>query len=332
MEQDYKLKFSKAILRIKDVTGNLPDFCRHPIPMAKKAMLYELQGATLLQQTIPCDTFRIDIFQLDSHDPMHISYTLDQGRIFFNFVLFGAIVFKTDQGEHITSPSACSLYLSAEQQGGYHAECPRGSTELVVISLLPSWISAVVDKYPTLSKAVSFLLESNNRFDVLPHCSIDSSIRQWLFGVHAFNHDNIIAQQGELQKYLAMSLAHYEELLVSSDDAKIYEIKQYIDQHYNDPDLDIKVLTDQIGLSFLTINRKFKKAYRLSMRNYCIQVRMQQAHRLILTDYVRLKDAHLLVGYNNENSFRKAYKKFLSHYKKIHALLFVIGIFAQLLE
>ncbi|ULT26841.1 hypothetical protein KUH03_08450 [Sphingobacterium sp. E70] len=190
MEQDYKLRFSKPLLKVNNVSGRLPDFCRYPVPMANRARQFDFEGATLLQQTIHCELFEIDIFQLDTVDPFVVHYTLDQQRIFFNFVLSEPIAFTTGTGEHVTRPGSCSFYLSAEQAGRYRAECLSGATDLVIISLNPQWLSKVVKQYPIFREAVSFLTESTNPFDVLPHFRIDQELCQWLFSVLAFEHEN----------------------------------------------------------------------------------------------------------------------------------------------
>jgi AraC-like DNA-binding protein len=166
-----------------------------------------------------------------------------------------------------------------------------------------------------LSEAVSFLLESKNRFDVLPHCPVDRLVRQWLFGVHSFDHDNPVAQHGELQKYVAMALAYYEQLLSISDYTRFYRIKQYIDKSYADPNLDIFYFTGDLAMSTTTIVRRFKKEYGLTIRNYCIQVRMEHAHRLMTQEKYSFTEAYIAVGYIHENSFRKAYKKYLAQLK-----------------
>lgn len=311
MEQEYKLHFSKPILKIKDVSDKLPGFCRYPVPMAKKSLLLEFAGTTLLQQTIQCDIFRIDIFQLDSQDDFIAYYSLDQQRIFLNFVLSNPILFKSVEGVQITWPNTCSFYLSAEQAGNYRVECNRGSTDLVVISLDPDWLRRAISPYPILSQALAFLLVSHNPFDVLPHFRIDQAVRQWLFAVLAFDHENPIAQLGELQKYIAMSLHHYEQLLGRSNRTQLYLIKLHIDQHYSSVELDLNRLPHHLALTDTSIVRRFKKEYGTTIRNYCIRVRMQQAHRLLTQENKPISEVYLAVGYINENSFRKAYRKYL---------------------
>jgi len=312
MEQDYKLTFSKPLLKVSNVSGRLPDFCRYPIPMADRARQFDFEGATLLQQTIHCELFSIDIFQLDTVDPFVVHYTLDQQRIFFNFVLSGPIAFTTGIGEHVTCPGSCSFYLSAEQAGSYRAECFSGATDLVVVSLNPQWLSTVVRQYPIFREAVSFLTESTNPFDVLPHFWIDQELRQWLFSVLAFEHENPFAQQAELQKCLVMGLGHYEQLLSRSGRAQLYLIKLHIDRRYADPNLDTYSLIARLDLSMTTVIRLFKSEYGHTIRNYCIQVRLRHAHRLLTQGQLSFAEVYLLVGYNNENSLRKAYKNYLA--------------------
>ncbi|WP_343564066.1 AraC family transcriptional regulator [Sphingobacterium sp.] len=312
MEQDYKLRFSEPLLKVTDISGRLPDFCRYPVAMAGKARRFDFEGATLLQQTIHCDSFTIDIFQLDSAGPFVVHYSLDQQRIFFNFVLGNPIAFTTGSGEHVTCPASCSFYLSAEQAGLYRAECFSDATDLVVVSLNPQWLSEVVKQYPIFREAVSFLSESTNPFDVLPHFRIDHEIRKWLLGVLAFDHENPFAGLAELQKYLIMGLGHYEKLLASSSRTQLYLIKLHIDRNYADPNLDIDTLLRGLPQSGTTVVRLFKNEYGHTIRNYCIQIRLQHAHRLLTAGQLSFAEVYSRVGYSNENSLRKAYKNYLA--------------------
>lgn len=312
MEQDYKLRFSEPLLKVVDIRGKLPDFCRHPVPMADKAWQFDFEGTTLLQQTIHCDFFSIDIFELDSVHPFVVDYTIEQRRIFLNFVLAGPIAFTTGIGEHVTCPGSSSFYLSAEQAGTYRAECFSGASDLVVVSLNSRWLSKVVRQYPIFREALSFLIESTNPFDVLPHFRIDQEIHKWLLGVLAIDHENPFAQRAELQKYLIMGLGHYEKLLASSSRTQPYLIKLHIDRHYADPNLDINSLLKDLPLTAVTVVRLFKNAYGHTIRNYCIQVRLRHAHRLLTAEKLSFAEVYSRVGYSNENSLRKAYKKYLA--------------------
>jgi AraC-like DNA-binding protein len=311
MEQEYKLSFSKPALRIKDISGKLPDFCRYPVPMAKKSFQFDFKDATLLQQLIPSAVFQIDIFQLDSKVPFVVNYTLAQHRIFLNFVLSGPILFTSHTGEKITHPASYTFYLSSEQCGSYRAVCAAGATDLIVVALDPQWLRSVICQYPILREAVSYLMDSNSPFDVLPHFRIDRHIREWLLGVLAFDHENTYAQLGELQKYLVMGLSHLEQLLASSKRSPLYLIKLRIDRNYADPNLDLCRLPQPITLSYSSIIRLFKKEYGLTIRNYCVQVRMYHAHRLLTQQHYTFAEVCPLVGYSNENSLRKAYRKYI---------------------
>lgn len=312
MEQQYKLHFSKALLKVTDISGKLPDFCHYPVPMADKACQFDFEGATLLQQTIHCDSFTIDIFQLDAVDPFVVYYSLDQQRIFFNFVLAGPIAFTTGIGEHVTCPGSCSFYLSAEQEGSYRAECFSGTTDVVVVSLNPPWLSKVIRQYPIFREVVSFLIESTNPFDVLPHFQIDREIRKWLLGVLAIDHENPFARLAELHKYLIMGLGHYEQQLAGSGRTQLYLVKLHIDRYYADPNLDIDTLLKGLPLSPTTVVRLFKNEYGHTIRNYCIQVRLRHAHQLLTVSKRSFAEVYSRVGYTNENSLRKAYKNYLA--------------------
>ncbi|ULT26842.1 helix-turn-helix domain-containing protein [Sphingobacterium sp. E70] len=109
-----------------------------------------------------------------------------------------------------------------------------------------------------------------------------------------------------------MGLGHYAQLLSRSNRTQLYLIKLHIDRYYDDPNLDTCSLIARHALSSATVIRLFKSEYGYTIRNYCIQVRLRHAHRLLTEGQLSFAEVYLLVGYNNENSLRKAYKNYVA--------------------
>lgn len=311
MNNEYKLKFSKPLLEVKDITGKIPATCPYPIPFAQKSLLFEFAGANFINQQLYYETFKIDMFHLNTDEPFLIEYTVPNDRIFFNFILHGQVFFGTEDQTLITAPKDCTFYLSAEKAGSYTAKVPKGSTDVIVISLLPGWIASAVDNYPTLSEAVEHLLLSKNRYEVLPHCRIDDQVREWMFEFLSVKYKNTIVQQSLLGTRIAMTLCYYEELLASTSMGKMYQIKRYIDRNILSTDLDLSLMCEKVYLSERTIIRRFKEEYGVSVKAYYNQVRMQQARQLIENEKLPIKEVVNKIGFFDESAFRRAYRKYL---------------------
>ncbi|MDR2272763.1 MAG: AraC family transcriptional regulator [Sphingobacterium sp.] len=319
MDNDYNIKFSKAISNVKDLTGQHVAYCRYPVPFSHQVILFRFDGGHFIDQKMHYDTFHINLFQLDSNEPIDITYRLEKSRIFFNFILHGAIDFTTEEHERITQVSACTFYLSYEQPGSYQAKCNKGETDAIIISVLSGWASSIVDNYPILYEAINQLSKSKKRFEVLPHCRIDDTVKELLFGILAHNHSNKRMQDLLLSFHIGQALIYYERLLLTTTMGKMYQIKQYIEKHILNPEIDIKSFAAMVSLSQQTVTRRFKEIYGLSIRSFYHLSRMQYVELLIEDENMSIKEASRLIGYADENDFRKAYKKFLLNKKnQIH--------------
>lgn len=311
MNSEYHLKFPKPLLKRVEVTDKVSTICRYPVPFAQKSWLYEFDGASLINQKVQFETFHIDMFHLLSDDSFEITYSLDEPRIFFNFLLNGQINFTTGDDQPITRPEACSFYLSAEQAGNYKAKCPSGATDVVIISVVPRWVSSIVENYPTLGKTIQLLFTSKNAFDVLPHWKLDHKMKELLLDVLDSKNRNKAMQQAFLSYYIGLALQHYEDLLQNTTKGKIFSIKQYIDLHYLEPELTLKDYSEMVGLSEQTVSRRFQEQYNKKLHAYYRFVRLMHVHRLIEQEGISYDKANQILRYSDNSTFRKLYKKFL---------------------
>jgi len=312
MNKHYHLIFRENPLNIKNVTKNVPKTCMYPLKSATEVLAYKFEQATLLQQKCCFENFLVESFQLDTNVPFSIGYELLAPRIFFTFVAHNDIAFTTGLNQPTVQVKAGHFYLSTELEGYYEVHCKAGKSVLIAVSVRPQWLMKVAKDYPILNETVQHLLSSEAQFEVLPHCRIDRQIHQWLFEVRKFSHQNSFAEELYLSSRLVMGLAHYEALLNSSTAGKVYRIKQYIMQHYTNPELNLNDLLHNIGLENRTAARWFKKIYGMTMRSYQMWIRLNKAHHLINSEQMSIRQVIGKVGYLNANSFRKAYRKFLA--------------------
>jgi two-component system response regulator YesN len=89
----------------------------------------------------------------------------------------------------------------------------------------------------------------------------------------------------------------------------IQRIKQYIQENYKDSSLCLSKLSDQFHLSESYLSYLFKEVTGENFSNYLEQIRMEKALQLVHEKQINLSDIYYEVGYNNANSFRRAFKK-----------------------
>ena len=102
---------------------------------------------------------------------------------------------------------------------------------------------------------------------------------------------------------------------------KIIKIKRYIDDNYNDPDLNIATIASHFYFTQSYLTRLFKKYTKITPIQYLIKVRMEKASELLRQDNFSVQQIAESVGYKNQFYFSKEFKKYFgimpSKYKNL---------------
>lgn len=101
-------------------------------------------------------------------------------------------------------------------------------------------------------------------------------------------------EEGESEKYL---------------DA-IETVKQYIREHLH-CDLSLTVLANEVHLHPSYLSRLFKDATKKNLNRYILELRMEQAKRLLCTSNEKIYVVAQLTGYVTTQTFNRAFKKFV---------------------
>ena len=92
------------------------------------------------------------------------------------------------------------------------------------------------------------------------------------------------------------------------DDHEIKKTVQWMKDNLNES-ISIKDLANQINTTEKTFTRRFKKALNISPLHYLINLRIEKAKELLISTHKSFSDITCEVGYFDENSFRKIFKK-----------------------
>jgi AraC-like DNA-binding protein len=97
---------------------------------------------------------------------------------------------------------------------------------------------------------------------------------------------------------------------VETDDSNLISaIERYIRENYTDPSLGLNKISDEFQISESYFSHMFKEKTGGNFSTYLENIRMHEAARLIKETDTSLNELYILVGYNNANSFRRAFKK-----------------------
>jgi two-component system response regulator YesN len=89
----------------------------------------------------------------------------------------------------------------------------------------------------------------------------------------------------------------------------IKAVKAYIEANYTDPNLSLDHLQDKFGLNGKYLSRLFKEEYGLKFVDFLIDLRMQEARRLLLESHLSVQDITERLGYSSPISFARTFRK-----------------------
>ena len=93
----------------------------------------------------------------------------------------------------------------------------------------------------------------------------------------------------------------------SSMSRQMYDIKEYIDEHYQEP-LDLNSLSDKFYLHPVTISKEFSRCVGQSLTKYINSVRVCEGARLLENTGESVTAIATLCGYDSVNTFLRQFK------------------------
>lgn len=91
--------------------------------------------------------------------------------------------------------------------------------------------------------------------------------------------------------------------------AVIQRVKDYIEQNYANPDLSLNYLSDIFGVNAKHVSQLFREEFGVKFSDYVIQVRVENAKRLLRESEQPVQDVAAKVGYMLPFSFIRVFKK-----------------------
>ncbi|MDQ0918870.1 helix-turn-helix domain-containing protein [Paenibacillus sp. V4I5] len=89
----------------------------------------------------------------------------------------------------------------------------------------------------------------------------------------------------------------------------IEEVKQYLEQHYHDPNLSLEIVSDQVGLTSGYIGKMFKSMVGTSFNDHVTHIRMEHAKSLLAGTSDTVAQIGEQVGIYNVSYFSTVFKK-----------------------
>lgn len=88
------------------------------------------------------------------------------------------------------------------------------------------------------------------------------------------------------------------------------KLLRYVDANFENPDLSLQVLADQMDLSVSAISRIFKATVKINFVDYLCRIRMEKAKEYLRVSEAPIAEVSRQVGYENELSFKRAFIRY----------------------
>ncbi|MGC6586372.1 helix-turn-helix domain-containing protein [Paenibacillus sp. Dod16] len=118
----------------------------------------------------------------------------------------------------------------------------------------------------------------------------------------------------ELQSRISDQLTETYRTYVALSETKSYramisEMKHYIEEHFEDPDLSLKHLSDRFQISGKYASYLFKMEYDMKFVDFLVQLRMKRAEELLAETEFSIQEIAEKIGYANAITFGRVFKR-----------------------
>lgn len=125
----------------------------------------------------------------------------------------------------------------------------------------------------------------------------------------------LIAEQETLKDVQNILEQVYASIITiqEKDHEQVDSVEQalhYIKENYNNHSLDLNLLSEEINMSYSYLRKQIKKYTGLTYIEYLNKYRIHIAKNLLHEDKLTIKEISYHVGYNNDQSFTRYFKKY----------------------
>lgn len=120
------------------------------------------------------------------------------------------------------------------------------------------------------------------------------------------NVDEIKLSVNQVLQFAGDSIWHWKAV---EDNTIIVKIKQYVEDNYQEYDMNISTMAEGLQMNARHISRVFKEKMHMSILDYINKYRVMKAKELMNRKCYTLKEVSSMVGYADERNFRKAFLK-----------------------
>ena len=197
----------------------------------------------------------------------------------------------------------------------------RSSPYDLVYNRLSNLCADLTDQYPG---SLFFCMDNLRLFfiftcpDARNECELDKKLRLLCSYAETFSRtilcgNGVSLFRGTPMRSLNELYGSYQAAMqaVSSDTERLLSaVHRYIEEHYSDCELSLLAIAEHFHINHCYLTSIFKRKFQTNLYDYLIQVRMEEAARLILSTPMKNYEIAAATGYKNAQYFSLCFKKY----------------------
>lgn len=87
------------------------------------------------------------------------------------------------------------------------------------------------------------------------------------------------------------------------------KIKIYVDNNYDNPDLNVNKVADEFSMNASVLSNQFKNAWNIGLSDYINNKRIEKAKKLLATTNKKVNEIAVLSGFSSDRTFQRMFQK-----------------------
>lgn len=148
----------------------------------------------------------------------------------------------------------------------------------------------------------------NSVIGVIGYLGTDDKEECYLLMDRIYKSYSVTAVKEMMAELTQLLLDAAAKTLNDTDNARVNEIISYINDNFHSVDLNVNSIALNFGLHSKYISKMFKDSTGILLKDYILQVRFENAQKLLKQD-IKISEIAGMCGFLNSNSFIRAFKK-----------------------
>lgn len=259
------------------------------------------------KQLLCFNPFVIDLTEIRQKYDAAIPFTIKGSQLLICFMLEGSFLIKGKDEQLSLAHNTVQFCMLGPAD--YFLEVKAGHQIVLIINIDLAWLKQFFKKEKAVMDIVRLFKAEQPHFRVSAPCRMSPVIHKWLSDIYNYSEHKFPIIDAILRISLSQILIHYNKVITNGEFSLAEEIKLYIDQNYDNPNLNLEMLANAFKETRQKLRRHFKSKYGLNIRQYYISLRVKHARQSLRLWGGPLTDIYKRVGYRNVSSLRSALKK-----------------------